>query len=263
MIKNKFEKFTSRLGMYNGLLFQTKVHFDKILKSEKELTEKWEEDFVRPLLGSNFNYRNPLTAEYEFKYRHLVHQDNLAESVQLLKENYFNFVIAQCYETFESFLKDIVSAYLFNNPEIVIQLKDKIDNGSFDKCRESIRKLSRSNNQNNKRLFKLIYQLNPEIKNYEKNNLMKINYSEWNLVLVSVRHSIVHGNSLLKKETILSWTPWQKVVLKQFFAKEIENEEIILSTVDSYDNIIRTIAQHGQILFEGLNKKMAVSDQRG
>jgi hypothetical protein len=165
VVKEKFDKFTNRLGIYNGLLFQAKVHSIRTLRKEKEISEKANNGSERPLLGSNLIYRNPLTGKNEFKYRHFIDINNLEENLEIIEGHYSNFIIAQCFEAFETFLKDIIAAYLISHPEKLVFVKEKlpyvkdkldINLDSFDNCRESIRKISRSNNQENNRLFNII-----------------------------------------------------------------------------------------------------------
>jgi hypothetical protein len=61
VIKETLEKLTTRLGIYNGLLFQTEVHFIRTLRKETEISQNIVSKESRPILGSNFVYRNPLT----------------------------------------------------------------------------------------------------------------------------------------------------------------------------------------------------------
>lgn len=256
MIIEKFEKFTTRLGIYNGLIFQTKVHFIKTLRKEKEISENTQYDKPRPLLGSNFVYKNPLTGINEFKHRHFVTIDNLEENIGYIQQHYFNFLIAQSFEAFESMLKDLITAYLISHPEKLIHIKDKeeINLENFDKCRETIRIISSRNNQNNKRIFKIIYELNQKIKHNEKQNLLRFNFNEWNVVLTKIRHSIVHSNSFLKKSDTLNWSPFQLEILSKWFSNDIHSENIKINTVNEYQIIIQHIAKHGQIIFDGLNE---------
>ena len=254
MIKETLEKLTTRLGIYNGLLFQTEVHFIRTLRKETEISQNRVSKEPRPILGSNFVYKNPLTGINEFKHHHFVTIDNLEENIDLIKLNYFNFIIAQSFETFETFLKDIIAAYLYTNPSQLCLLKETQDIpiDSFEKCRDKINSLSKDKNQYNKRLFNIIYKLNPDIKIKEKQNSLSFDFNEWNIVLTTVRHKIIHSNSILSISNTKEWSDFQKEVLNKWFIHKVEKGKLYISTVNEYQIIIKHIAQHAQLIYDKL-----------
>lgn len=249
-------KFIDRVGLYNGFLFQTATHFTDIVRREKEYSEKINlPEYTRPILGSKLVYRNPRTGKHEFAFHHSIDGRNLEESLFNLKVHYFNFVVAQCFEAFETYLKDIVAAYLISERNISFQLEACIDRNNFEKCRESLSKHCNSNNKYNKKLFEILNFIEPEISKTESDNLLLFEFKEWNIVFTEIRHSIVHSNGQFKLSKSNNWSQFQKDILSQLFVTKTKNSIGLISTVEEYNYIIRIIAQHGQIIYDCLAEK--------
>jgi hypothetical protein len=248
-------KFVDRVGMYNGFLFQTVTHFKDILREQKRYSEQINQpDFVRPIMGNKLLYRNPITVKYEFAYHHSVDEKNLEETLENLKSHYFNFVVAQCFEAFETFLKDIVSVCLTLN-STGIMVDKPINTSSFETCRKDISSYCRSKNKYNKKLFDLMYQINPKVSESESKNFLRFDFKQWNVVFTEIRHCIVHANSQFKLATATNWTDFQNELLNQLFVAKSENGVGQISTVADYDYIIKIIAQHGQIINDCLTNE--------
>jgi hypothetical protein len=255
-IKEAHIEFVERVGLYNGFLFQTASHFDDIVRGQKDYSEKINlPDFTRPILGSKFVYRNPITIKYEFAYIHSIDEKNLEDSLSNLKIHYFNFVVAQCYEAFETFLKDVVAASLISMERILFKLDASIDRSNFGKCRETLSKYCNSKNKYNKKLFEILYSIEPKISETESDNLLQFEFKEWNVVFTEIRHSIVHSNGQFKLCRSNNWTKFQNDILNQLFTSKTENNICFISTVTDYDYIIRIIAQHGQIIKDCLTNE--------
>ena len=238
--------------MYNGFLFQTITHFDNIIREQNKYYEQKDlPEFVHPIMGSKLLYRNPITLKNEFAYNYNIDEKNLKESIEILKIHYFNFVVAQCFEAFETFLKDIISVCLTLNASI-IKIDKPINTMTFESCRKDISSYSRSKNKYNKKLFDLIYQINPIVSVIESINLLNFDFKEWNVVLTEIRHCIVHGNGLFKLAISSNWTNFQNDLLNQLFVTKIEKGIGLISTVSDYNYIIKIIAQHGHIIYDGL-----------
>lgn len=251
-LKEAHNKFVERIGLYNGFLFQTATLFDNLIRLKKRSTEGINlSEFVMPILGSKLLYRNPITVKYEFPYNYSVDEKNLEVTLENLKSHYFNFVIAQCYEAFETFLKDIVSSCLTLNSNN-LKISEPINTSSFETTRKDIASFCRSKNKYNKKIFDLIYQINFKVSETENENLLHFNFKQWNVVFTEMRHCIVHSNSEFKLKNANDWTSFQKEILNQLFITRKENGVGYISTVADYDYIIRIIAQHGQIISDCL-----------
>lgn len=88
------------------------------------------------------NYRgNLLTAKREFAYNYFVDSANLEERLNNLNSHYFNFYIAQCYESFESFLKEILIEYFMSNPNDKNLTSGEIITFTCEDCKAGIQKL--------------------------------------------------------------------------------------------------------------------------
>lgn len=256
-------KFIKRIGLYNGFLFQTATHFTDIVRSQKKYSEEINlPEFNRPILGNRLVYRNPITVKYEFAYDHSIDENNLEESLSNLKVHYFNFVIAQCFEAFETYLKDVVAAYLSSNSNISFHLEPCIDRSNYEKCRETLSQYCRFKNKYNKKLFELLYNIEPKISETESNNFLRFEFKEWNIVFTEIRHSIVHSNGQFKLGKFNNWTQFQKDILYQLFITKSENNIGLVSTVSEYDYVIRILAQHGQIIYDFLEMKRKTADNK-
>ncbi len=248
--------FLSRLGTYNGFLFQTSSIFDNITKNEIEYSASINKpDFERPILGSKLLYRNPLTAKYVFAHTYTVNDKNIEDTLGKLKIQYFNFVIAQCYEAFETFLKDIISAYLVTLDISSFSLPKSIDKSNYKICRQTLSEYCYSKNKYNKKLFQLLYSLSPKIEQTEINNFLRFDFKEWFVVFTEIRHSIVHSNSKFKMEKSVHWNKFQNEILTELFLNKSDDKEGNISTLNEYDYIIRIIGQHSQIISDCLMKK--------
>ncbi len=245
--------FFSRIGTYNGFLFQTSTIFDTIIKNEIEFSTKRNmPDFKRPILGNKLVYQNPITTKYVFAHTYFVNDKNIEETLENLKIHYFNFVVAQCYEAFETFLKDIISAYLLTLDKNSSLIPNSIKTDDYEICRETISSYSFSKNKYNKKLFQILYSLNPKIEQTEINNFLRFNFKEWFIVFTEIRHSIVHSNSKFKMNKIAQWSGFQKELLTQLFLNNYANNTSYISTIKEFDYILRIIGQHGQIVSDCL-----------
>ncbi len=241
--------FISRIGTYNGFLFQTSSIFDTIIKNEIEISTKIDKpDFVRPILGNKLVYRNPITTKYVFAHSYFVNDKNIDETLANLKIHFFNFVVAQCYEAFETFLKDIISAYLLTLDKNSSLIPNSIKTDNYEICRETISSYCFSKNKYNKRLFQILYSLNLKIEETEINNFLRFDFKEWFIVFTEIRHSIVHSNSKFKMNKTEQWSDFQKELLTQLFLNKIDNDFGYISSVKEFDYILRIIGQHGQII---------------
>ena len=246
-----FKKFTSRLGLYNGLLFQMKTHLKHIagdIQSQNLNIDSANQD--RFLLGSHLSYKNLLTGKQEFPYTHEVTTKNLSKTLEDLNIEFSNFCISQCYEAFETFLKDIITIKLLDNPTFALKIDKVIDTTNFEICRKSIDSIRTKNDHHNAKLFKILRRLNKEIS--ENIDLHLKGFDDWYIVFSEIRHSIVHSNSMIKKSLTENWSTYQKELLNDFFLKEIQDETIKINTFKYYGTVIQAIAQQGQLIFDSL-----------
>jgi hypothetical protein len=249
-----FNKFISRLGLYNGLIYQNKKHLADIILTYKKTSKQISPDLSIPMFGSKLVYRNVLTRKHEIAYSHFVDNKNIEESIAELNLLFCNMCISQCYEAFETYLKDIVALKLLDTPSLVTSLDKEIITTNFKACRDSIDKAKWKTRKNNKHLFSLLYKLNPEIRNIESDNVISFNFSEWYVVFSDIRHSIVHANSYINIQPTKEYSKFQKDILNKLFLTSKGSELHNISSVDDYQYLIEIVAQHGQLINDSLQK---------
>jgi hypothetical protein len=254
-MEEHFKKFISRIGFYKTSIFQIDTHLKEFIRFRKDnLPKDLSEDFIMPILGSKLIYRNVLTAKYEFGYTSLIDIENIEEKVTEIIEHYCNYCISQCFEAFESFLKDILCQYFLDNKKFIEEnealRKINLNIDRFENCRKEIYKLLKTDNAYNKQLFKWFYKIDNGIKKYERENFLRFDFYEWNIVFTEMRHSITHSNANFSKTMAIQWTDFQKRLLNELFVKSENGNIIIISTFQNYDYITKIIAQHGQLIYD-------------
>jgi len=99
------------------------------------------------------------------------------------------WLIAQSYEVFETFLKDIMSNYLVESQDYVTK----------NEAKQFVRKCFRG--KNNRELLKCMRNIAPLLNCFEKINSRGIDLKAWYEAVSKIRHAVTHTNSfILKKE---------------------------------------------------------------
>ena len=212
-----FNKLISRLGLYNGLIYQNEKHLADIILIYKKTSKQISPDLFVPIFGSKLVYRNVLTRKHEIAYSHFVDNRNIEESIAELNLLFCNLCISQCYEAFETYLKDIIVLNLLDAPSLVTDLNKGILTTNLKACRDSFDKAKWKTRKNNKHLFSLLYMLNPKIKNIESDNIIRFNFKEWYVVFSDMRHSIVHSNSYVNLASTKGYSIFQKEIFNKLF----------------------------------------------
>jgi len=103
------------------------------------------------------------------------------------------FLIAQSYEVFETFLKDIMAKYLLESQEYIAE----------DEAKCFVRKTFRG--KNNRELLKCMRDIAPLLNCFEKINSRNIDLKSWYKVVSEIRHAVTHTpNSFISKKNIQS-----------------------------------------------------------
>lgn len=247
MTEKLFDKFISRLGLYNGLISQQQGHLDDTLRFYEKNKRNDTGDIALPIIGSRLVYRNPITRKYEFAYDHFVDGNSLKENIGKVNRLFCNLCISQSYEAFETFLKDMAAYSLVNSKnDLVLDAGISLEN--FKSCRTSIDSVRWKTRKYNKHLFSLLYKVNPEIKSIEEENKLHFDFREWYRVFSDVRHSIVHSNSEFDGQLAAGYSKFQKDILHKLFLPEHKKYSGPISSDEDYGYVIKIIAQHGQLI---------------
>ncbi len=247
-----FNKFISRLGLYDGLIYQNKKHLADIISTYKKTSKQISPDLFLPMFGSKLVYRNVLTRKLEIAYSHFVDNRNIEESIAELNLLFCNMCISQCYEAFETYLKDVVALNLLDTPSLAISLDKGIITTNFKNCRDSLDRAKWKTRKYNKHLFSLLYKLNPKIRNIESDNIIRFNFGEWYIVFSDIRHSIIHSNSNIETTSTKGYSKFQKEILNKLFLTSKSTDLHNISCVDDYEYLIKIVAQHGQLIKDSL-----------
>ncbi len=102
--------------------------------------------------------------------------------------------IAETYEIFETFLKNILTEILFRNSKYFKPINaNKLE---VPKSKEEIRDFInqfQKRDRNNKKLLWAFRKLSSFYKQYEKNNILNFNMAEWFDLMSELRHAIIHN----------------------------------------------------------------------
>ncbi|QIX60477.1 hypothetical protein HER32_04450 [Hymenobacter sp. BT18] len=163
-----------------------------------------------------------------------------------------NYSVIQAYESFSTFLKDILASYLFLNKDFS-SIKHVDYNSSLIDYKESMRKYN--SGRNNKDLFKLIRELSSQFRNGENNNGAGMNIYEWYQALSVTRHALVHSEGVIKGKTIGEISSTQKGILHgEFCGKNCSNGYINVNmTIDVADKTLERIAELAYFVFKCLS----------
>jgi hypothetical protein len=110
------------------------------------------------------------------------------------------WTVAQCYESFETFLRDINAYYYFGDvPHQPIGKLEHIpvETGNLDAWKA----LFRNRSWNTFTLLEQLRATAPLLADYEKTNVCRINLADWHDILAPVRHAITHANFLLHRRS--------------------------------------------------------------
>jgi hypothetical protein len=252
-MKNKiFDKFISRLGLYNGLIAQNKSQLENIISTYKKTSRQISPDLSLPMSTTKFVYRNVLTKKHEIAYSHLVDNKTIKETTGELNLLFCNLCISQSYEAFETFLKSIIALKLIENPNIATKLNPDFNLQNYESCRKSLNApIWEGRKKNNKHLFKTLYELVPDIKLSERENSIDFDFKEWYIVFSEVRNSIVHSNSIIDLAVTKKYTKFQKEIFTKLFFNSTSSLHNI-STIENYSYLLKIVAQHGQLIKDKL-----------
>ncbi|MBT4309824.1 MAG: hypothetical protein HOD49_05360 [Anaerolineae bacterium] len=139
--------------------------------------------------------------------------DEYQHMLEIVLNRNCGWAVAQGYEAFETFLKDIIAIYVQNNiatisPEILKTLtpskkknQELLSLGysqiDYEYWRAGVASARWNNNDI---LIQIKNKLSPRLKNVELNNQPSIDLVEWFDIVSEVRHAVTHSNGIIKPE---------------------------------------------------------------
>lgn len=244
-----FKDLSNRLGLYSGIMFQLKNHFQDAVRIRKNAKRPPNSFYM----GSHLVFRNYLIGQHEFIHTYTVNSRNLVKTVANVQMQFSNFCVAQSFEAFETFLKDLVALKATKDRVLAKRIEPRLDLKSFNSCRESLIQICHKNNRNNKQLFKLINAFSS--KRHSKIQTIVDQLAEWYIVFSEMRHAVVHSNGKIDEAKMENWTTYQKGIFKEFFQNRKKDTKFSIDSSPNYNTIIKTVAMHAQLLYDGLEIK--------
>lgn len=260
--RNPIENFFNRISYLQGTLFHLESALSNYLKIRNEnFKNSLNDNKVDFELGSSLVISDltgvtdngwPLYYPTQSKYI-LTISSYETETINLIKRE-TSYCLAQGYEAFEKFLKEILSLYFEENTQEAIKQKllDQNENTNSINWKEKLK-----SGKNNNELFKLIRKIsNLEVS--EKNNFKQINLNEWYEVYSLFRHSITHSEGKLLKDNkdFKKFNANQIKYLKKYFTYEDCREYIHFSIPRKLGNtILEILSEYAFMIFKELSIK--------
>lgn len=179
--------------------------------------------------------------------------DRYENEVNQLISRESGFMISQAYEAFESFLKDIIAVFLFNNKDLINSrfkvLKDAV---SEDDSKEKIRSVRTG--FNNEELFKVLRNNVEKFHRVENGeNNLELNFHIWYKVFATVRHSITHSNFEINKRKVEEWDELHFQILRSFgLISEMDSAFQISPEIKKTYRILKLVAELGFFVFKSI-----------
>jgi len=128
------------------------------------------------------------------------------DMIDLIIRNHSQWTISQAYETFETYLYDVVASYLYHGQtciEPALQKRLQRPPQDTSTLRQAVRQVYRG--KQNRQIFAYLRRLAPELQQAEANNNRGMDLREWYEVVSEVRHAITHADSLIKSARTSAW----------------------------------------------------------
>jgi hypothetical protein len=200
--------------------FDTSIVFSGTSLVIKDLTE-W------PASGWAVYYPSGMFSKKGEEYFKLI-------NVLLARES--SWTIAQAYEAFEKFLKDI-SATLFQENQALAEAK-RVEKFESDKKSSNLTKTDISfwrgyidyHYPTNAGKMKLLRKICPDILMAEKKNNRVVDLTEWFPVVKEVRDAATHSDFTIRASRMKNWSQSRRNMLKEFFSGVFVDQEYKLNT---------------------------------
>ena len=250
LIDRYFERVLYLLGTLN--------HIKKVFKDEAARLEKYGEKHPDlPFITGTHLVISDLTGDtdkgWELNYstgksRSIGYEEYESEMTALLNRE-SAFMISQCYEALETFLKDLIALHLFQRSRQGENYHSKFDGcSSYAEFKTTIRTIRSTNNKD---LFKLLKKSCPEYKAAEESNNLGFNLYSWYQAYSVVRHSVTHQSSIIKKEQLAKLQPLEKALLEKYFPGSIVNDSYHIDiSFGQATKTLKRITEFGFLLFK-------------
>jgi hypothetical protein len=219
----------AKLNVLYGLLFHLESQLNNFRKSLMHQLEKSRFDLSVIAAGSALVIRD-LTEWPEDNWAcyyptgsFTTRGEEYLQVTDILLSRESAWAVSQAYEAFETFLKDITAAYLYNHPDRADEdaLKKNVStlkkSGLKPSDIEYWRKFVRLTYRSGAKTLEYLRKLAPEIDKAEQHNNRAIDMSTWFEVVSKVRHATTHADLLIKSTRTSTFSKTADSLLKQYF----------------------------------------------
>ena len=156
------------------------------------------------------------------------------------------WTVAQGYEAFEKYLKDISATLLLKNQNLaeikkVYKYKSDVKSHAFSPNDISYwRTFLNHSYKNNAAILKFLRRSFPKISESETLNNRSIDLTDWFGVVEEIRHSVTHSNFIIKPNRMINWSKPRRAILRRYFPGNNEEEgyRLNLSSKDAEVNLL-------------------------
>jgi hypothetical protein len=255
-------KLFDHLNIINGLLFLLAAQLRGYVAQVRELTKGKPSDHVLfasvSLTVSDVSLKDDLIEFFASGGLTAHGEEFLQVAEQLISRN-AGWSIAQGWERFESYLKDVTSAYLQTHPADAE--KDKLESylaklglgslRSFDDWRQFVAR--RYGGQNNEELFRFLRSLAPDLVGIEVKNAKRVDLARWYKVAAVVRHASTHSNGVVEPEQRAKVD--DGLLQRWFPGEDVDGTYALRISVTAVDDALQTFAEYGFLIFKLLCQK--------
>lgn len=195
---------------------------------------------------------------YPTKRKHIVAASKYDHEIYYLIRRETGYSLAQGFEAFSTFLKDILATYFAEKSSEAIKLKviDEIDWSTDINWKNKMRN---NTGKNNKNLFKLIRRISNDFEYSEQNNNKEIDLQAWYSAYSLFRHKMTHSSGKLLKndKEFKHFNPKEREYLKRYFPYR-ETDDVLIFEINRRegDLCLNILAEYAFLIFKELSIKL-------
>jgi hypothetical protein len=258
-LRKCYVSFLNQISITDGLLRQLESAFKGFHKRLRTLENST--DINKFISGSRVTFldlteeEKEVTTDFLSAPRFIVRGKEYFSVFDDLIFRNSGWTILNSYESFETFIKDLIALYLNANPtEAKKEASQKFSRKFPVKNLDYWKNYSRKYYRNNKEALKFIRTLSNRIEPIEQKNHRELNLSDWFLVISKVRHAITHSNFVVKSDVYCSLSIYQRRILRGYFSgRKIVNSYSLEITPYDAHRAIEILSQYAHLIFKCLS----------
>lgn len=209
------------------------------------------------LIGMITTYRDLSQLEggnnlYDTNVGYSLSTDNLSDEVTRLLSYTSCLTITQVFEVFETFLKNILSEIIAQNPRLAQVMKLPNSYTTFSEVRQDISYIQGSGN---KGFIKALRKISPFFKQHESNNIWNKNMSHWFDLIAHIRNLVVHSRLVTNRqfERYIQEAHRKTLFDQHFTISEIGAIKKIGLTPYQAHAITHSLFEYAHLIYKGLS----------